>query len=995
MLLLTGEPGIGKSRLAEHLAGSAAAAGCTVVWGRCWEAGGAPEYWPWIQVFRGLRMEEDPFAEAGRDPAGPAELVRFRAFDRAVTRLRERARVSPLALVLDDLHAADVPSLLLLLLLARELRRSPIVVLGAYRDSRAELAPDVAAVLERIAREGEPLALSRLTPEQVADWVRDAVPTVLPEQCDAVYQVTEGHPLFVSEVLRTGFPRVTRTHLLDGLRAVLDERLSRLPPETRALLEVASVLGREFVLADVAAAAGIELDAADRALRQARDAQVVAPCMGTGRCSFSHVLLRDRLYSELLPSRKAALHWALGSARLARGGDPAEAVHHLLEGHSAGDAPQACATALAAAQRALRRFAFEQAAQLCQRALSLDALGPEHERLEGELRLTLARALMRMGDEAQGKKVCMQVSTLARRIGAGGLFAEAALVFGSRLFAGFGDSALVALLREALLRLEPGNSAIRAKLMARLSAALNPPLGPEIPEILGLAREATAMARSLDDEHALLDVLQSVASGLVYLLDEEARFSLLEEIMRLARGLDHRVALLERSGWYIAALLAHCHTAQAARELEAYEKLLAEFPQPHFQWRRPLAHAWFRALEGNFVEADRLSAEARALAQAGESGPGLRAWSMQRMSFALMCGRPELIGDDAPALMALFEPTQPHVPSTALVLAALRQPEAAERRLRTLRATLEYFPALVFAAETCVLLAHRERAEALYAPLLASAPSHHMFWGPVGASAFGPTARILGDLASLTGRAEQAVKHYDEAIEFCERIGALPFIALARQGRERALAQLAQPGVISAPAAPAAPPPAPAQLAPAPAPAQLELRREGDIWSIERDGRSFRLKHSKGLAYLQNLLERPGRQVHVLELAGIEHAAGDAGPVLDARAKAEYRERLDQLSDELREAERFADAGRRAKAQAELDALAEQLSRAVGLGGKDRLAASDIERARINVQRRIKDALERIAAHDAPLARQLTAALHTGTYCCYEPARVAPSSREA
>jgi non-specific serine/threonine protein kinase len=260
-----------------------------------------------------------------------------------------------------------------------------------------------------------------------------------------------------------------------------------------------------------------------------------------------------------------------------------------------------------------------------------------------------------------------------------------------------------------------------------------------------------------------------------------------------------------------------------------------------------------------------------------------------------------------------------------------------------------------------------------------------MFWGPVGASAYGPTTRILGDLALLTGRAEQAVQHYTEAIEFCERLAAPPFVALARQGLARARARLAAPAP-SVPNVPAA--------SPSPAPGQLGLRREGDIWSIQSgSGRSFRLKHSKGLAYLQCLIEQPGRQVHVLELAGVEHAAGDAGPVLDARAKAEYRERLDELSEALREADRFGDPARRERAQRELDALAEQLARAVGFGGKDRLVSSDIERARINVQRRLKDTLERIGAHEPALARYLTAAVQTGTYCCFDPARAGSVAR--
>jgi hypothetical protein len=357
----------------------------------------------------------------------------------------------------------------------------------------------------------------------------------------------------------------------------------------------------------------------------------------------------------------------------------------------------------------------------------------------------------------------------------------------------------------------------------------------------------------------------------------------------------------------------------------------------------------------------------------------LRAWAVQLLSFALMRGEPQRVAPFAQEMLALFEPAQAQLPSPALVLAATGQHEAAARLLKARKHEFEYFPALILAAETCLLLEDRELGATLYARLVALAPSHPMFWGPVGASAFGPTSRLLGDLALLTGRAAEAVQHYAGAIEFCERITARPFVALAvqRQERARALLQRAR--------SPAGP------LVSAPAPrAPLGLCREGDVWRIENGaGRCFRLKHSKGLSYLEALIEQPGRQVHVLELAGVEHAAGDAGPMLDARAKAEYRERLGELGEELREAERFGDPGRRERAQRELDALAEQLARAVGNGGKDRRVASDIERARINVQRRLKDTLERIGAHDPALARSLTASLQTGTYCCFEPARAA------
>jgi len=262
------------------------------------------------------------------------------------------------------------------LLLARELRKASILVVAGYREGRADLAPELSAVLEKIGREGEILPLRRLAPEHVGAWMREAFPESSPEQTAAVYQLTEGHPLFVTEVLRGGFQQLTRTSLLDGLRSVLDDRLARLASLTRAALEVAAVLGREFSAADVAAAGGIPLDEIDRALREARDARIVV-VEGHGeseRLLFSHVLLRDRLYAELTPSRKAALHWSAGTEKLLRGDEPAAAAHHLLEGHSAGDALRAAEVALTAARRALDRFAFEEAVQLCRRAASLPAL---------------------------------------------------------------------------------------------------------------------------------------------------------------------------------------------------------------------------------------------------------------------------------------------------------------------------------------------------------------------------------------------------------------------------------------------------------------------------------------------------------------------------------------------------------------------------------------------------------------------------------------------
>jgi CheY-like chemotaxis protein len=171
------------------------------------------------------------------------------------------------------------------------------------------------------------------------------------------------------------------------------------------------------------------------------------------------------------------------------------------------------------------------------------------------------------------------------------------------------------------------------------------------------------------------------------------------------------------------------------------------------------------------------------------------------------------------------------------------------------------------------------------------------------------------------------------------------------------------------------------------------FRREGEFWTIAFEGTAFRLRDTKGLHHIAALLGAPGRELHVLDLVasqpgeddGPRPPGGDAGPILDPEAKAQYRARLEELEDELHDAERSNDRERAARATDEREALAHELAAAFGLGGRDRKAASDTERARVNVTRAIKAALERIAEHSPALGRHLDATLRTGQFCSYEP----------
>lgn len=252
-------------------------------------------------------------------------------------------------------------------------------------------------------------------------------------------------------------------------------------------------------------------------------------------------------------------------------------------------------------------------------------------------------------------------------------------------------------------------------------------------------------------------------------------------------------------------------------------------------------------------------------------------------------------------------------------------------------------------------------------------------WNEVGAPYEIALARVgLGHVHRALGNEKRGRLEFEAARVGFERLGAVREQAdAARALSESQDSAAVREGSIR----PAAVPSAPVRTT------ENAFRREGDYWSVEFDGHTVRLRDLKGLHYLARLLEAPGREFHVLDLVAVERSpdAGDSGVMLDGRAKEAYRRRLVEIEQDIEDAQRHGDAVRSAQAQAERDFLVRELARAVGLGGRDRRANSDSERARASVTRAIRQAMERIHVHLPVLGDHLDRTIRTGTTCACLP----------
>jgi DNA-binding SARP family transcriptional activator len=619
LFLLAGEPGIGKSRLADELIAHANARGAQVLVGRCWEAGGAPAYWPWVQSLRGYVRETEPDALRAHLGAGAADLAqivpdlrerfpdlpaprsleseaaRFRLFDAAAEFLRSASDRRPLVVFLDDLHAADAPSLLLLRFLARGLGSTRILLLGAYRDVDPIPGRPLTEMLAETGRERvtRRLALGGLSQRDVAQYVELTASEIASSELAArLHAETEGNPLFVGEIVRllsvedfaSRSAAGARLAIPQSIRDVIVRRLSHLSAECERMLLLASVIGREFALDALARMGGVAESELLDILDEALTARVVSDVPdGPGRLRFSHVLIRDTLYEGLTSARRLRLHGlAVEKLEALYGDEPgphlAELAYHSVAGRDPG---KGLRYARRAGDRALALLAYEEAARLYRMALdALDLAHPPDEQARCELQLAVGEAEVRAGDVASAKRAFLDAAGIARRLGLRRKLARAATGYGGRFMwaRAASDDQLVPLLEEGLAALAEEDVELRARLLARLAGVLRDEPSRDRRDMLSrkaveLARRAanpTALAYAIDGRLAAISAPDTIDECLALIRELREVAERIGDPERVVNALDHK-----RTRQLMIGALREAET-----DLETERALFDELRQP-------------------------------------------------------------------------------------------------------------------------------------------------------------------------------------------------------------------------------------------------------------------------------------------------------------------------------------------------------------------------------------------------------------------------------
>jgi class 3 adenylate cyclase len=803
MVMLVGEPGIGKTRAAQELETYARMRGAQVLWGRAHESSGAPAYWPWMQVGNNYASSNDltlitpdmegkgpelvrlfPWLRQGLNVAEPEQLAdpeaaQFRLFDAYATFVRAMSNRAPLLIALDDLHWADKPSLLLLEYVARELARMRVLIVCTYRDtdlSRTHPLSEALAVLNREAG-FQRVVLRGLSREEVAGYITAVANlTPKPELLDRIFEETEGNPFFLSEVvnLLTQEGKLTESvsdiAVPDGVREALGRRLDRISEDANELLQVAAVVGREFAYDMLTLLGDRDEDTLLGLIEEALEARVIEEMGQAGRYRFTHALMQETLLDELSTTRRVRIHGQVGEALEKRWGARADeratrlAVHFVEAAMvSPRHAARAVHYAKLAAQQAEAQFAWDVAARHYESCLALvtdaaDALGED----EAALLAALGICSRNDGEWRAGWRSLMRAISL---YGERGDPAGVARVTLEALLIDAPPARQIALSQDALAALGDAEPYLEAQLLGALSSWSNT-LGDA--EADRIRKRAAALADAHGFEEVKAKLLASDAGQAFTRAEFDRAAALNGQAYELFAGLG-------RPNEAARALFARANAILMPGRLDAgkavLEQVFAYAHEHHIRWFEENSAALLGAImvaRCDFAGFERLADE-----RAGDVSypiPLLKAW------------RAEIEGDYDRAVDLLPDPSVAggfpmylsHIlAGRARVMFNAGRIEEARQEFTRLREIQGSMPvansAFGYLDEALPHFADDVFMEAAHTAIsrLYGGPTPWLYDAIAGHS----IGRIVGDIALHRGLVDDAAEHYESSLAWCEREG--------------------------------------------------------------------------------------------------------------------------------------------------------------------------------------------------------------------------------
>lgn len=985
VLLVSGSAGMGKTSLLRAALRSRTE--FVLGWGTCLSGGAAPGFWPWTQALNGLVRAVGvgaACAAAGADlglvatvvpalgePAGVESSSRGRMLmlDATLTWLQTLAADRGVVVVLDDLQWVDDSSLELLELAAASAWPSSVSVIGAYRHD--ELGVPLAERLTAVRGRAEHVRLQPLVREAAAQLA--ALLTGKPLEDPSVATLLRragGHPLFLRELALAAADSPPTDEVPSAIREAIDRRARRLDPRTSRVLRVAAIAGPAVSPDVVSAALDCPRGEVEQALAEAAAAGVLTNNSDGTR--FAHDLYREVLAAAVTAAERPVLHLTVGRALAARadrvaGVAPSEVARHLRFAVSAGRLDEALTWALRAAHADRSSSALTEAAEHLRllRAAIADAAVEPPTRVLVEVLLVEADLLARDGRATQARDLLAQARTTARRGAdpqANAFIALAAVGLGSQ-FATRRDE-LTAELERALNELPDAATALRAKVASALARELTHSVAEERVRAGALAEDALALGRTTGDPDVLADCLLARHDVLWTPSTAKERSEVTVELVGLARRSGDRERLAGMLLLHANALLENGRVSFDAT-LDECLALLEQQGQLRHRYTLATRRAFRALLHGRLEEADSLIDAAVVLGERLGEPDTQNVQMSQRLELVraravpaeLMAFADEAVGHwtgapvHAHAVAAGFN-------ARAGSLEAASHHVSAVQDLGTWRAERSYLWS-VFVRELAVAaIAVDDRV--LCDELLAELEPLACLCGVNGALvAFaGSHAHTAGQLAAALGQPARAESLLTQACRVYERLGA------SMMAEARADLEAAQRGAATSPL--------------------RALHRRGLDWEVTYNGQTALVRDCKGMHDIATLVQRPGVEVHVLDLMSAGITSDDAGQLHDRRAAGQYRRRLAALAEQREEATGLGDVSRLAKIDDEHDALVAELRAGSGFGGRQRhFANNPTERARKAVAARIRDALRRLELVLPHAAEHLDQNLVTGIRCRY------------